>query len=62
MKGIKQCPFCWSREQDYENLGKVWHIYCINCGAIGPDSKDKPGARAKWNQRGNIDKDGKVIE
>ena len=45
MRGVKQCPFCLSREQDVENLGKIWHVYCIECGAIGPDAKDKKAAK-----------------
>ena len=53
MRKVNSCPFCWSREQDVETLGKVWHVYCINCGAIGPDAKDRQTAIAKWNKRGN---------
>lgn len=56
MRKVKHCPFCCSREQDVENLGKIWHVYCIECGAIGPDAKDKKAAVAKWNRRTNVDR------
>lgn len=56
MRKVKHCPFCYSREQDVETLDKVWHVYCIECGAIGPDAKDRQTAIAKWNRRTNVDR------
>jgi Lar family restriction alleviation protein len=56
------CPFCGKDEQmwqwDSPRHGRIAHVMCTACGAIGPRARTDIEAVRKWN----TDKDGKMRE
>ena len=54
---IKSCPFCGGSasldENEFEG-GKVYCVYCENCGASTGASEDKQRVIDDWNKREEI--------
>ncbi len=50
-------PNVKTKIETYSNIGLTtadglcWHVYCIMCGARGPESKTEHEAILEWNRR-----------
>jgi hypothetical protein len=47
----KFCPFCRSRRNHVEQLGRLAHVHCDDCGADGPPATGAADAVQLWNKR-----------
>lgn len=52
---LKPCPFCLAEELFIPTVEEENHyvgsIYCLSCGAIGPESDTAKEGIRKWNTR-----------
>lgn len=45
---IAPCPFCGHKDNAYDGYHRV---FCIGCGAMGPDKNAQLTAAMRWNHR-----------